>query len=248
MSRNTPKAECKCEETIIICPVCGQIPASRVIVYNESLRKQSFDISPILPTCDICKSEVEFMGCTQGGTIILLNGTCGSGKSTIADELVKTHGFLAIDADCAMQVVRHKLGVKHVDFDSKELFDEISKEIDILSAFGEKIVLAHVVMPDDIPKYKALFESKGMAYRIILLKPSYEVAVERTRTRTCHAGVTPEEWVRYFYTKLTFSTDVEIIDSSNITAEQTAWRIIWPLLGIATDSELTPSKPFHGTT
>ena len=212
----------------IICTDCGEIPPNHVTIYNTNLRKQNFSHSPILPTCNICKSEVEIASHINGGTIILLNGTCGSGKSTIAEELVKTHGFLAIDGDCAMQVVKHKLDVMHVDFDSRELFDEISKEIDVLLAFGHKIALAHVVMPDDIPKYKALFESKGLVYRIILLKPSYEIAVARTQTRTCHGGVTPEEWVRYFYDKLTFGNDVEIFDNSDMSAEQTARSIICP--------------------
>jgi len=208
-----------------ICLICDAISLDNITVYNESLRKQTFSISPILPTCCICNSEVEVSGCTQDVKIILLNGTCGSGKSATAEELVKSHGFLAIDSDCTMQVIKHKLGVKRVDFDSDEMLEEIGKEIDILSAYGNKIVLSHVVMPADMHKYRSLFESKGMEYRIILLKPDYETAVQRTITRTCHATITPEEWVRYFYDRLVFD-DIEVLNNSNLTVEQSAQEIM----------------------
>ena len=211
----------------ITCPIDGLIPLHSVTIYNESLRKQTFSISPILPVCNICESEVEIKGNTQGITLILLNGTCGSGKSTTAEELLKSHGFLAIDGDCVLQVVRHKLGLKHVDFDSNEVFEEICKQIDILSAIGNKIVITHIVMPNDLQKYKNLFLSKGINFRVILLKPRYEIAVERTKTRTCFGSITPEEWVYYFYDKLAFADDeIEVIDNSELSVEQAALTLI----------------------
>lgn len=188
------------------CPKCGAISPEKVIIYNESLRKQAFDISPILPTCAVCGSELEFPPPSAGGRIILLNGTCGSGKSATAEEIVRSHGYIAIDSDCVMQVVKHKLGAKKVAFDSDEFFEEISKEIDILLLFGKDIVFANVVLPADVDKYKQLFESKGLDYKIILLKPDYETAVQRCQTRTCHAKITPDEWIRYFYDRL-YATD-----------------------------------------
>ena len=208
----------------IPCPTCGPIPPKNIAIYNANLRKQNFSISPILPTCNTCKSEVEIAGRTQGVKIILLNGTCGSGKSSTAEEMVKNHGYLAIDSDCVMQVVKHKLGVTHVAFDSKEMLDEIGKEIDILSAFGDKIVLAHTVMPVDMPKYVSLFEGKGMDYRIILLRPDYETAVRRTQMRTCHRSITEEKWVRYFYDELVFE-GMEVFDNTGLTVEQAAREI-----------------------
>ena len=44
---------------------------------------------PILPTCSHCGEEVETTHRCNGGTIIVLNGTCGSGKSTIAEILAE---------------------------------------------------------------------------------------------------------------------------------------------------------------
>ena len=177
----------------ITCPTCGPVPLHNVTIYNDGLRKQKFSLSPILPTCNVCASQVEVKGDTRDVKILLLNGTCGSGKSSTAEELVKSHGFVAIDGDNVLRVVEHKLGVRRIDFDSQEVFEEISTQIDIISAIGDKIVLTFVVLPKDLQDYKNLFESKGMNYRIILLKPSYEVAVKRTQTRTCFTSVTPEE-------------------------------------------------------
>jgi len=207
------------------CPKCGPIPLSKITVYNEGLRKQNFSILPILPTCNTCGSEAEVKSRTQGGHIILLNGTCGSGKSTTAEELVKNHGYLAIDSDCTRQVIKHKLGINSIDFDSNEMLEEIGREIDILSAFGRKIALSHIVMPADIHKYISLFESRCMTYQVILLKPNYETALSRTKTRTCHTSITPEEWVRYFYDRLVFD-NIEVLDNSNLTVEQSALEII----------------------
>ena len=206
------------------CPTCGPVSLENITVYNKALRKQSFAISPVLPTCNTCGAEAEVKGCTQGVRILLLNGTCGSGKSATAEELVANHGFMAIDGDCVMQVVKHKYGIQQVAFDSNEMLEEIGQEIDILSAYGRDIVLSHVIMPADIDKYKSLFESKGMDYRIILLRPNYETAVQRTKTRTCHRSITPEEWVRYFYDKLVFD-NMEVLDNSDMTVAQAAQAI-----------------------
>lgn len=73
----------------IICPVCGEIDKSSVEIYNINLRKQNFALSPILPTCKQCASEIEINDPPKGAELIVLNGTCGSGKSTIAEELMK---------------------------------------------------------------------------------------------------------------------------------------------------------------
>jgi len=200
------------------------MPLDSITIYSESLRKQTFDISPILPICNACGSEAEVVGCTQGVKVLLLNGTCGSGKSSTAEEFVKSHGFLAIDMDCVMQVVQHKLGIRPSN-NAPEMVAEAAKEIDILAAVGDKIVVCAAVEPKDIQKFKDVFESKGMDYRIILLKPRYEVAVKRTQTRTCFGSVTPEEWVRHFYDRLEFG-DIEPFDNSDLTIEQSAVAIL----------------------
>jgi len=92
---------------MIICPNCGKKSKDDILIYNEALRKQRFRLSPILPTCKSCGAEATVSHKCKGGNIIILNGTCGSGKSTIA-ELLQDRGWLAVDGDCAIQVIKHK--------------------------------------------------------------------------------------------------------------------------------------------
>ena len=137
---------------MITCPNCGECAKGDIAVYSEILRKQDFDMSPVLPTCAHCGEEVEITHRCDGGSVIVLNGTCGSGKSTIAEILLRK-GFLAIDGDCVIQVVKHKKGTRQVDF--SEIATEIASEIDILSMFGDDFVLSTVILPEDLDKIEA---------------------------------------------------------------------------------------------
>ena len=208
---------------MITCPNCGSLTKDDIQVYSENLRKQNFSLSPILPTCKHCEAEVIITHKCGSGNIIVLNGTSGSGKSTIA-EIFSEKGFLAIDGDCAIQVVRHKKGTKQYAWE--ELINEIACEIDILSLLGENIVLSHVILPEDLDKYIAIFESRNMKYAFYLLKPEYETAVERCQTRTCHTSITPEYWIKHFYDLLCFDERVSVVDNTNMNAEETAECIL----------------------
>ena len=101
-----------------LCPRCRAIPTEQVVIYNEALRVQQFEINPILPTCLTCGSEVALVGHPLDGNthkFIVLTGTCASGKTTTAQALMADHGFAVIDGDCVMNVIRHKTGVRKVD-------------------------------------------------------------------------------------------------------------------------------------
>jgi predicted ABC-type ATPase len=208
---------------LITCPNCGEIPKSDIWVYSESLRKQDFDMSPVLPTCVRCGKEVEIAHKCNGGNIIVLSGTCGSGKSTIA-EIFLGNGFLGIDGDCVIQTVKHKKRVEQVNF--SEMADETAVEIDILSMFGDDFVLATVILPEDLDKYIEIFQSRNLEYRLFLLKPDYRTAVQRCQSRTCHGSVTPEYWIRHFYEKLSFDDRVIVVDNTSLTPEETAAYVL----------------------
>ena len=178
---------------------------------------------PVLPTCAHCGEEVEITHKCNGGNIIVLNGTCGSGKSTIA-ELLADKGFLVVDGDCVIQSVKHKKGTKQVDFN--EMADEIASEIDILSMFGDNFVLSTVILPEDFDRYIGVFQSRNLKYRLFLLKPEYQTALERCQSRTCHTSVTPEYWIKYFYEMLNFDDRVIVVDNTNLTPEETVAHIL----------------------
>jgi len=169
--------------------------------------------------CKGCGAETTITHQCNGGTIIVLNGTCGSGKSTIAETL-SARGYLGIDGDCAIQSLRHKTGRKQYEW--KELINEIAHEIDILSLFGKDIVLSHVILPEDMTTYLEIFKTRKMNYHFFLLKPTYETAVTRCQSRTCHASITPEYWIKHFYDVLTFDNQVTVVDNTHMTPEETA--------------------------
>jgi hypothetical protein len=129
-------------------------------------------------------------------------------------------GWLAIDGDCAVQTLRHKKGTK--DYEWNELINEIACEIDISSLFSKNIVLSHIVLPEDINKYIEIFKSRSIIYKLILLKPDYQTAVDRCQTRTCHTSITPEKWIKHFYDKLVFEdNEFEIINNSGLSVQET---------------------------
>ena len=70
---------------MISCLNCGELTIDDIRIYMERLRKQRFDLLPIRPTCKRCGAEAAVTQRATGGQIIVLNGTCGSGKATIAE-------------------------------------------------------------------------------------------------------------------------------------------------------------------
>ena len=208
---------------MITCPNCGEISKNDVKLYDERLKKQKIAIAPINPTCKLCGAQASISQTCNGGNIIVLNGTCGSGKTTVA-ELLANKGFLAIDGDCAIQTLGHKKSTKQYEWN--ELIEEIVCEIDILSLFSENIVLSHIVLPEDFEKYIEAFRARKMRHKFVLLKPEYRTAVERCETRTCHDNVTPEQWIKHFYDVLVFDDDFDIIDNTKMTPQDTAEYIL----------------------
>jgi|GEM_PF-16201 len=208
----------------ITCPNCGQRTRDEISIFNKKLRKQNFALTPILPICRQCNAEVQIKNHCNGGNIVVLNGTCGSGKSTVAEKLMQK-GFLAIDGDCVMQAVKHKIGAA-VHFQDAAMVEAIAYALDVLSIYGNNFVLAHVLMPEDINKYIEIFEARSLTYQFFLLKPEYETAVARCQARTCHTSVTPTEWIKHFYDALSFDDSVEVVDSTFMTASETADYIL----------------------
>jgi broad-specificity NMP kinase len=106
------------DKNAIACPVCGRLGTEDIDLYSLKLRRQNFGLSPLLPTCKVCGSEVGVRHSCAGGTAIILNGTCGSGKSTVAETLMNRYGFYAMDGDCVMQSVRRRLFYEKLVFEA----------------------------------------------------------------------------------------------------------------------------------
>ena len=210
----------------INCPVCGLLSKHDIEIYNRKLRKQNFKLLPIVPSCRICKSEVSITSSLTDVQVIIMNGTCGSGKSSIAEWMEERYNYKAIDGDCVMQVVKYKLNLAKTDYNFDEVLSEIMNEIEILSLYSQNIVLSHIILPEDINRYINLFENKKIRYKFILLKPDFDTALSRCQTRTCHNHITPEYWVRYFYDRLNFSDEMPVVDNSGLTIQETVNQIL----------------------
>lgn len=221
-------------DVIFNCPKCGQIHKENVKIYNENLRKQSFKVSPILPTCLVCGSEITLNNNSiygNGCRVIVLTGTCGSGKSSTAEFLMQEYGFDVIDGDCVMQVVKYKLGVNKIEYNEPSMYREIENQIDILLSLKKDIVISNIVTVEDIQIYRKIFKQRTLKYKVFLLQPQYASAITRTKTRTCHKSITPEEWVKYFYDELSVfksqsNEDVIIFDNSDYTVEESVAKIL----------------------
>ncbi|MHB1153294.1 MAG: methyltransferase domain-containing protein [Eubacteriales bacterium] len=211
-----------------VCPECGDIDKDSVEIYNAQLRKQNFSISPIVPTCKHCLSEIIIINAPEGAELIILNGTCGSGKSTVAEEMMKNYGYAVIDGDCMIQSARHRFINIKIEYNSDKALDEIVSEINILAAFGDKIILSHIILPEDWDRYTDLFLQHRIRFIHILLKPDIETAISRCNTRTCHTSITPEYWIRFFDEKLTYgdNDDIFILDNTGLSVDETIMKIL----------------------
>ena len=209
---------------MILCKNCGALSKEDVRIYRDDLKKQNIKIVPVLPTCIRCGAQVQISHPCTSANIIVLNGTSGSGKTSVA-EYLQNNGYLAMDGDCAIQSLRYKTGTKKYEWQA--LIEEIAIEIGLLMHFTKNIVLSHIVLPEDVEVYMQIFASYGLQYKFALLKPNYQTAVERCQTRTAHESVTPEVWIRHFYDLLVFDEHVvDIIDNTNQTIEETATQIL----------------------
>ena len=163
-----------------------------------------------------------------GAELIILNGTCGSGKSTVAEEIMKRYGFAVIDGDCMLQVLSAGWAAVKQNIIPTRLLTRIGREIDVLAALGYPIVLSHIILPKDWCRYKEIFLKRRLKYSHFLLKPDIDAAISRCITRTCHKSVTPEYWIRYFDESLLFngSADVFTIDNTDLTVDETVMKIM----------------------
>lgn len=144
---------------------------------------------------------------------------------------MQKYGFGVIDGDCVMQVVKHKLGAHKIEYNAPQMYMEIENQIDILLGLKKDIVISNIVTTQDIQIYRKIFKQRALNYKIFLLQPKYASAIARTKTRTCHKSITPEEWVKYFYDELsTFKNqsneDVIIFDNSDYSVEKAANKIL----------------------
>jgi hypothetical protein len=126
-------------------------------------------------------------------------------------------------------VVACTVGHRKFAFNGPEMLEEIAREIDILLALRCDIVLSHVIIPADLPAYRAILRERGLRYMIFVLQPQYAAVVARAEQRRVFPSPTAEEWIRHFYEAVggfVPDDDVVIFDNSEVSPGEAAVQIL----------------------
>lgn len=224
------------------CPRCGvlaaETAASALALYHAdglfNTHSKRFG-----PWCPACGGRVAFcegdrpapIPLSSSARVLLLSGTCASGKSAVSYLLSERYGLVQIDGDWVLDMLRRELG-RRVGFE--ETHEAMLAMAVGMVALGKSAVIAHIILPEALARYRARLTERGIIHRAVVLMPTMEALLERNRTRDCWPQPTPEYWVRKFVDDLRAGPeDVQALfyDNSNETAEQTAQRL-WELLRI----------------
>jgi predicted kinase len=127
---------------------------------------------------------------TQDCRVVVLTGTCGSGKSTVAGLLALRAGWLRISED---EIWPRRFGKDRGGFGTPEhrakravVHREILERVQEALGAGDNVVVdatIHEAPPEALEEYRALFADGGIRWHLCVLHPRLEVAVARDAGR-----------------------------------------------------------------
>ena len=165
--------------------------------------------------------------------VLLITGACGSGKTTIANELARRPDWVALSED---EVWPRLFGKNRGPFGSDE---HRRKRAEVHAVIHERLLRAlaagnnvaldatvHESPPEAFEEYGRFFATHAIRWRICVLYPRLEVAIARDATRS--SGTLGAERVASLHAK--FTGDVfgraAFFDNSDETPEDTVARIL----------------------
>ena len=129
---------------------------------------------------------------TDMNRVLVLTGTCGSGKSTIAELLAEKHGWHRVSEDAVWRSLFHR-NRGEVGSDDHRMKRVAVREgvVAIVRRHletGDVVIDAtvHETDPGSIGEYETLFAAGAIRWQIRVLHPRLDVAILRDATR--------EEW------------------------------------------------------
>ena len=210
------------------CARCGALDNETITLYRPERAFFNAMVRAFDPTCGMCGGPATFDAGTDGlasptGRVLVVSGTCASGKTTVSDVLAEQHGFVQLDADWFLAKRKDELG-RHIDFN--EVHEEMLTMAEGLVHLGRDVVIAHVVLPEWVAMYERFFGERGIAYRVVILMPQMKVILQRNEERVC--WWTEHGIIERFQDALLAGDDHVrglFYDNGGETAEETARRM-----------------------
>ncbi|MHB1319899.1 MAG: hypothetical protein ACYCYF_14895 [Anaerolineae bacterium] len=198
------------------------------------------------PWCRACGTRVLFSAppagvpapaairSTRPRLVLLISGSCASGKSTVSRLLAERHGLVQIDGDWVLHLRKAQLGTP---VGTLEIDSELRLMAHGVTRMGMGAVIAHVVLPDAMAVYQSHFASYGIPWRPVILLPDRKVLLQRAASRRTWPHPTPAPWIDAFQEALS-QAPVELrsclYDNASEGPEQTAeaiWRMTRTVTG-----------------
>jgi hypothetical protein len=227
------------------CRRCGPLNRENVRLYRtEMLNTHSRQLDPCCRECGAPASfRRDLAGSSVGrradlGNVLVINGTCSSGKTTVSYLLSEHHQFIQVDGDWIWQRAKQD--------DPNTQPDDIHDKLALLAAslvhLGWGVALAHIILPDHLGVYDRIFRSSGVEYRNVILMPEYATLLSRNEARKCWPKTTPVYWVDKFYNEFLLSSDRcgrFFYDNTHETEAETAEKLSCLM---STPLQNTPSR------
>ncbi len=167
------------------------------------------------------------------GRVLILTGTCGSGKSTVAGLLAAREGWVRISED---EVWERRFGRDRGTLGSPEhrrrrrvVHDDVFASVRRALARSKPVVIdatVHESPPESFREYRAFFARNHIAWRLRVLHPKLEVSIARDSSRGgWNAGPDRVASLYAKFTGATFPREV-FLDTSLETPVQTMVRVI----------------------
>lgn len=175
--------------------------------------------------------------------VLVLSGTCGSGKSTIAQLLADEHGWTRLSEDLVWRRRFHKNRGVFGSAEHRRKRRAVRRELltDVRMAAEEADVVVdatvHEADPSSLAEYAALLAAAGLPWQLRVLHPRLEVAIERDAMRPgWHAGAARVEDLWRKFSGRLFDPRL-FIDSSGDEPRETTRRVLSSL-----STELPPTR------
>ncbi len=125
--------------------------------------------------------------------VLLLTGTCGSGKSSIAT-LLAERGWARISEDDIWPRLfgknRSPFGSTEHRLKRRQVHEFVFTQVRTALAAGRRVVIdatVHEAPPEAFEEYREFFEATGVSWWVRVLHPSLDVAVARDAQRSSGA-------------------------------------------------------------